>query len=40
MALSIIKEFKAAKDGRGAIIKFLQVYEGKHNMRQKASEIL
>src|SRR5919112_6202809 len=37
MALSIIREFEAEKDGRGTYLKFLNVYEGKHNIRQMAT---
>ena len=37
MALSILREFEDARDGRGAYLKFLCVYEGKHNMRQMAT---
>ena len=37
MALSILREFEDDRDGRGAYLKFLSVYEGKHNMRQMAT---
>lgn len=37
MALSIVREFEAARDGRGTYLKFLNVYEGKHNMEQMAT---
>ena len=37
MALSILKKFEDTRDGRGAYLKFLNVYEGKHSMRQMAT---
>ena len=37
MALSILREFEVDRDGRGTYLKFLNVYEGKHNIRQMAT---
>ena len=37
MTLSIIREFESARDGRGTYLKFLNGYEGKHNIRQMAT---
>ena len=37
MALPIIREFESTRDGRGTYLKFLNVYEGKHNIRQMAT---
>jgi len=34
LALSILREFKDKKDGRGAYFKFPEIYEGKHNLEQ------
>lgn len=36
LALSMLRQFENDKDGRGAYLKFLEVYEGKHNMGQVA----
>ncbi|HEY9706868.1 MAG TPA: hypothetical protein V6D48_01555 [Oculatellaceae cyanobacterium] len=36
LALSTLREFEDDKDGRGAYFKFLEIYEGKHNMAQVA----
>ena len=36
LALSTLREFEDTKDGRGAYLKFLEIYEGKHNMEQVA----
>jgi hypothetical protein len=36
LALTTLREFEDDKDGRGACLKFLQIYEGKHNMGQVA----
>lgn len=37
MVLSILRELEDARNSRGAYFKFLNVYEGKHNMRQMAT---
>ena len=37
MALSILREFESSRDGRGAYIKILNVFEGIHNIRQMAT---
>ena len=36
LALSVLREFEDEKDGRGAYFKFLEIYEGKHNLEQMA----
>ena len=36
LALSVLREFEDKKDGRGAYFKFLEIYEGKHNLEQMA----
>ena len=36
LALSVLREFEDKKDGRGAYFKFLEIYEGKHNLEQVA----
>ena len=37
MALLILQEFENVRDGWGTYLKFLNVYEGKHIMRQMAT---
>lgn len=37
MALSIIRELEATRDGRGTYLKFINDYEGRHNIRQMAT---
>ena len=34
--MSILREYESEIDGRGVYIKLLQIYEGKHNLRQVA----
>ena len=36
LALSVLRQFEDDKDGRGAYFKFLETYEGKHNLEQMA----
>ena len=36
LALSVLRTFEDKKDGRGAYMKFLEIYEGKHNLEQVA----
>lgn len=36
LALSILRDFEATKGGRGVYLKYLDIYEGKHNMKQVA----
>src|SRR6478672_10064528 len=36
LALSVLREYEDKKDGRGAYFKFLEIYEGKHNLEQMA----
>ena len=36
LALTTLREYEDTKDGRGAYLKFLEIYEGKHNLEQVA----
>ncbi|HEY9708216.1 MAG TPA: hypothetical protein V6D48_08430 [Oculatellaceae cyanobacterium] len=36
LALSVLREYEDKKDGRGAYFKFMEIYEGKHNLEQVA----